>query len=619
MVKLLSIDEISKAFLSAVKRFPLVVAVAFFCSGFGYITVHWPELLTQVEWFMKLFLTLGLSLPLFIATTLYSERNYLNVRNKLILNALSVIFLLTYWWAIPKDLLDLEIDFVVRYILWLVSFIILISFVSFTDLRDKTKSTLNAFWHFNVNLLESLVLSGIWVFVAHAGIMIALFAIAFLFELQPGEHLVLDIGITLWGIVFPLLFLSRIPKNVLVLGESPYPKEAKLFSKYVLVPLIVTYFAILYAYDLKILLTWTWPNGFLSYLIIGFSFVGIIGYMILYPLREMEKWVNTFGKFLFIALIPQVGMLFFAISFRLRSYGITENRYFIVLFGFWLLGIAIYNLISKTKDLRIIPITFAVILILSSFGPWGAFSVSQRSQTGRLKEILVRNEVLVNGKVKKNTLANTKVNANDRKEILATLQYLHKNHSLDGIQDWFDEDVYSLSKAPKPRKDRFLPGLIMEDLMGIDPPEGYKPTRVDSEYVAPSKQDYKEVYLILRTVDSNEYIHVEGYDEFLNFTRFGDFRTGSAIYNLSAQGTLISFKANGDQLFSFDIGDRVKSSLGSSTNFVTSDPALLTFEGENERAKYKIVFYNLRGKKYADGSYSFDSVSAKMLLMRKDQ
>jgi hypothetical protein len=153
-------------------------------------------------------------------------------------------------------------------------------------------------------------------------------------------------------------------------------------------------------------------------------------------------------------------MLFWALWFRIAQYGFTENRYFVFVFGLWLLAMALYFLMSAKKDIRIIPITLFCIALLSSFGPWGAFAVSERSQTSRLEGVLTKNNILVNGKIQKSTV---EISFDDQKEISAILAYLDRTHGLESITKWLGGDSSRSISDPEE---------LARDYMGIEYMEG---------------------------------------------------------------------------------------------------------------------------------------------------
>ena len=81
-------------------------------------------------------------------------------------------------------------------------------------------------------------------------------------------------------------------------------------------------------------------------------------------------------------------LLFVAIFRRISDYGLTENRYFVVLLALWILGISLYLLMIKKAKLMILPITIFILTLFSAIGPWGAIHVSKKSQVRQFEKIL---------------------------------------------------------------------------------------------------------------------------------------------------------------------------------------------------------------------------------------
>jgi len=146
--------------------------------------------------------------------------------------------------------------------------------------------------------------------------------------------------------------------------------------------------------------SWNWPKGIVSYLISIVAVVGILTFLLLHPYgkQDKHKWIKTAERIFYIALIPLAILLFMAIGIRIEDYGITIKRALIVVFGIWLLFVAIYFSI-KRNNIKVIPISLAVIIVLSLLGPWNIFSISKKSQSNRVKEILTNNSLLRDGKL----------------------------------------------------------------------------------------------------------------------------------------------------------------------------------------------------------------------------
>jgi hypothetical protein len=116
----------------------------------------------------------------------------------------------------------------------------------------------------------------------------------------------------------------------------------------------------------------------------------------------------------------------------------------------WLAGIAVYQLVTRSRGIRIIPASLCVGGLVTFAGPWGAYEVSERSQVHRLAGLLEANTMLVDGQAKP---ATGEVSEDDRREIEAALTYLAGTHGLGAVAPWFPESVRAASGAlsdPKP-------------------------------------------------------------------------------------------------------------------------------------------------------------------------
>jgi hypothetical protein len=101
-------------------------------------------------------------------------------------------------------------------------------------------------------------------------------------------------------------------------------------------------------------------------------------------------------------MIPLLVLLILAIWKRVGHYGITESRYILMVLALWLSGMTFYFLLSKTQNIKVIPISLSIIALLAVYGPQSAFSVSKHSQLARFKRMkpdnkedqIERNEII---------------------------------------------------------------------------------------------------------------------------------------------------------------------------------------------------------------------------------
>ena len=191
------------------------------------------------------------------------------------------------------------------------------------------------------------------------------------------------------GFVAPVSFLAFAPRRFAdPITESEQQdftmRAAAALVKFVAVPLLLVYTAILYAYAAKIALAWELPKGTLGAMVVGYLFVGAATLLLGYPSRETGgALVRLFWRYwVWLAALP-VALLFVAVSRRIADYGLTEQRYLMVLIGIWALILAAFRLAQGARfDLRLLPGVLALLLLAASFGPGGAIGLSVLSQKG---------------------------------------------------------------------------------------------------------------------------------------------------------------------------------------------------------------------------------------------
>jgi hypothetical protein len=244
----------------------------------------------------------------------------------------------------------------------------------------------DGFWQYNRMLFLRFLLAVFYSVSLFAGLAVAIASIDALFgvAVAPESYL------RLWffqAFVFNTWFLlAGIPTDLREMERhTDYPLALKFFTQFVLIPLVTVYLVILTAYFGKVLVTWSWPSGWIGWLVSSVAVAGTLALLLVHPLREREdsSWVDVYGRWFYVALLPSIGMLFFAIGQRIGQYGFTERRYFLLVLSCYLAGIAVYYAVTASKNIRIIPLALAGVTAFSLVGPWSAYSVSRRSQLAR--------------------------------------------------------------------------------------------------------------------------------------------------------------------------------------------------------------------------------------------
>ncbi|MEO0037837.1 MAG: hypothetical protein RIQ59_1048 [Bacteroidota bacterium] len=344
-----------------------------------------------------LLLRLGMTFALGISSQFALKMLAQRIKNGLIWQMAGILFLVGFFFVFPSE----EKNFSEVYGFIIVpTFILshlLVAFISFTKKENEEDN----FWQYNKNLFINLFLTAVFTGVLTSGVQLAILAVQELFNFNFEGKIYFETFVTLsiFGSSFIFLLFNESGLDYLE-KEGPYPVVLKFFTQFILIPLLIIYVVILYFYCLKITINWELPRGWVSYLVLAYSIVGIFALLLVHPLHKekTKSWIILFSKIFYYTLIPLIVLLFVAIFTRVLQYGYTEARYFVLLISVWLTAVVLYFIFFKKATIKFIPIslfTFGVFALI--FPYFNAFSVSKRSQENQLKQILIENKLLVNG------------------------------------------------------------------------------------------------------------------------------------------------------------------------------------------------------------------------------
>lgn len=539
-----------------------------------------------------------LGMLLFISISVYCERKNFDNRTRTVFRIVGIFLLATYYFSLPAQFMTISFT---RFLLFTLTLHLLICFAPFI-----ANGGIDGFWQYNKIIFLRILTAALYTVVLYLGLVLAVLAIDKLFNANIDSKIYLDLWILLSGIFNTWFFLTGFPSNFVEMElKKDYPKGLKIFTQYVLLPLVTVYLIILYAYTFKIIFNAQWPVGWVSYLVLGFSIGGILSLLLIYPIRNNEnnKWILIFSRFFYFALFPLIILLFLAVKRRITDYGITEQRYFILVLALWLLFIAVYFLISKTKNIKVIPISLCLLALVSSFGPWGAFSVSLANQKHRLKSLLEKYSMLVDGKI---VPAKDTIPFKDHKQISSIINYLVDVHGYKTLQPYFVQNLDSTLKKGK----------------GKDYSYGYAQVNkihsmMNLTYIPDYQTEEEEItngYINFYSDKSDTIVNIEGYNYFIPNFNIHDYSLGDTTCNsyfLEKNKILICFDFNKkllsicnenekDSAIIFDIG-RLLNSLSRASNSYNSIPSeKMTMLSGNTRLKAKIVFDNIHFIKQKD-------------------
>lgn len=292
-------------------------------------------------------------------------------------------------------------------------------------------------WFFNRTMWFGVFVSYAALIMFAGGLSAALGAIQILFDMKIKSELFGDIWSFSALVLGPVYALSWVPKKFEFTEEDCNdPPGLKLIVNWISAPMVFVYLLILYAYFGKIIMSGEIPNGHLAWLISGFAGAGIVTYLVAWPLREEGSLqLKLFYKIFFPALLIPVGFHFYAIWERISAYGITEQRYLLMVSALWFMMIALGNSFTKIP-LKAIPMMLLVLMVFASFGPWGGVSISGKSQYTRLEKLLTKHDLIVDGRAVK---AKKDIPFDDRFSISSIFDYLCRTERDALIEPFFND------------------------------------------------------------------------------------------------------------------------------------------------------------------------------------
>jgi len=448
-------EELKNKLKQTVIRFPLACLISLWVTMLFYSLVWWVFMQETSEIIWKYILTWIVTFFLSVWLTLYVESVSWN-RNYIIISyIISIIFWCAFYFFLSTNFSDIEtLIYFILTLFWVVSLLFSGPYLRYlSSWKYKESSYYLYFYRISTVLFMSMIVG--WSLALWGSLAIM------------AVHVLFDIGYSaswdMYGywislalvLVTPLFALSEIPKKWEF--ENSTFKENIFFNfliRYVATPFIYVYFFILYAYTLKVLINFSdWPKWEVSWLVIWFSLFWYVTYMFSYIFESKKdensyKFIKTFRKYFPYVVLPQVWMLFYAIFLRIWQYDLTMNRYFVVVFGIWLLASSMYLIVSKTKSILIIPTLLTLFTLIVSVGPWSVYNFPLSRQTDRLENNLIEANILSDwvitplGKV-------SDIDETLSSQIYDGIDYICSFDNCNNIKDLFPSQYWELLEKDK--------------------------------------------------------------------------------------------------------------------------------------------------------------------------
>lgn len=497
-MKFPSVSQVSKNAMTTFERFPFVILNVLLGTTASLLLIEHEGASGPTVLIPILFSAL-LGFPLLAGIALTTERWNMGRTRSIGAQIAGIVLLCLYGMTVPHDLSGAPAIDVMRMMMFTTAAALFAVTVPFLKHRNEME-----FWNFCKALIVRALNTGVFAIVLWGGLAIALAALDNLFGVTFHERLYGEMWVFINGVFSVWFFLAGVPQQK-DNEEEPavYPKGLQILAQYILVPLVFIYFIILYVYLGKIILVWSWPQGWVSKLILGFIAMGIAAMLLVHPIKErMENaWLKRASQWFYRVIIPLIVMLFLAVWQRVSEYGITEGRYLGVAVAVWLVLFVSYFLLSRSRNILFITASLGAFVMIVSFGPWGMFSVSETSQVNRLKDLLIQQRILVDGKIQN---SEKDLSRESTQQINSVLDYLSEVHGFASIQPWFSESV---------KRDSAGTGSAYKDPAAIAAMMGVNYMRA---WMVTSGG------LITYSADRDRVINIEGYERLLRGQRIDE-------------------------------------------------------------------------------------------------
>ena len=577
------LKNIYSSIKKSIRRFPITIAISttlvimliILSEKGANLSIESRKIFERVNMIIALGIPMSLCIKL-----IYEQKDNLKGIYKAIGYILGAIVLILYYKFLLKDL---NMVSTIRYIGVSIFLYLAFSYIPWIKRKEDYE-------FYIIKVFSSLFLTAIYSFVLLMGVFAIFFTIDQLFNANILGKTYYYTFLIVGGIFAPSMFLAKIPETNADFSEYNYPKSLKVLLLYIVIPLISIYTTILYIYFGKIIITKNWPQGIVSHLVLWYSTVSVAVVFFISPILKENKWANRF-KFWFPKLIiPILIMMFISMGIRINEYGITENRYFALVLGLWVLGIMLYFIFSKKQKNIIIPIVLSIIALNSAFGPLSSFNVSKRSQNNRLKSILTRNNMLVDNKVE----AASNISIEDKEEISMILNYFNTNHSLENVK-YLPED-FKINN--------------MEEVFGFS-------------YI--EKNIYNNEYFYYYTQqERNNIIDIKDYDYLLNNYRILDrsVKVDNMEIFYNKENFKLTIKELDNLVYEANINDLANEIIEKQKDdFIENrnrlNPENTTIIKENEKVGVKFIVNSISGRIASEGETIIEDVEFTVLIKIK--
>lgn len=557
------INNIIMGIRNGMKRFPITIGFSILIT---ILLIYFNENRFELSELIKdrlirVNMVVGMAILLSACIDLLKENFFKDERPKILISYIAgIVVLAIYYLFLLKDFSYVSVG---RYTGTMV-FLVLAFFYIPRLKRDK-----DIYEYYVVNILSNVFLTATYSIVLLMGLFAIFFTIDKLFDIEIVGKVYYYTFLLVVFVFAVSFFLSKIPENSREFIGYKFPKSLRILLSYIVIPLITVYTIILYIYFAKILISQQWPKGLVSHLVLWYSSISVGIIFLTNKIVEEDRVSRWFKKIFPKIILPILLMMFISIGQRINQYGITENRYYILVLGIWVTGMMIYFSVKGSLKTIVVPVSLSLIVLNSVFGPLSSFAVSNFSQNRRLIQILNENNMLEGNSI----VINPDLSLDTQEEINNIIYYFDNRHSLKDIK--ILDDDFSLDNT--------------KDIFGF----AYEPHMSNG---------HRE-YIYIHTNINEEIIPIEDYDYFVNIVSWSkdSFSIDDIDIVYEPENNILTISDNDGELVKIDLKEvivDIYNRLNRSTGEFKDKRTVkeMTYNMENDKIKLELIFTSFSGE-----------------------
>lgn len=372
-------------FVRSIKHFPVTFAYIIIATVSLWISIRGHQIWwLDGEFFMRLWSLMGIvfsyMVHLYAGDKAKGKRRLIVVLSNLFWTAVCVFFLQNY------PLSGMLTAACIACCLSIGLGLFILPFYKQEDDRPAISFALGFFMHICLSLLVSCIL--------FLGLELLIQSFDFLFDFRVGDKQ--------FGYVLVFCFVFLAPSLVVLQTPSvdeKYSLRDWMQNKFIngvihflLIPLHFVYLATLYLYVIKIVFTWTLPNGWVSWLVAALMLLTIVIVYLLYPLHfqiEKKRFDSLVLRYLPLVVLPLLVLMSIGIIRRFSDYGVSVMRVYLLAFNLWCYAVCICLYIFKARRLWWIAGSFAASLLLLSVLPYNVYTFTRDQLRSDVKNMVM--------------------------------------------------------------------------------------------------------------------------------------------------------------------------------------------------------------------------------------